>query len=88
MELSLVISTLGRVDEFHRLFESLLRQTHRPIELVLVDQNTDDRLAPIVQEYKDKLKITHVKTPGQKGLSRGRNAGLETCNWRCCSIPR
>jgi glycosyltransferase involved in cell wall biosynthesis len=74
MTFLLIVSTLSRTKELTYLFESLCRQTHQDFILVLVDQNLDDRLVPAVQQFSDRIRIRHLKSP--KGLSKGRNLGL------------
>jgi glycosyltransferase involved in cell wall biosynthesis len=65
----LVVATVDRVEEPRRLLESLERQTHRGFRVLLVDQNEDDRLAPLVAAG-----IERLRAP--RGLSRARNAAL------------
>jgi len=45
---SLVMATLGRTVEIDRCVDSLAAQTRRDFELIVVDQNPDDRLVPVV----------------------------------------
>jgi glycosyltransferase involved in cell wall biosynthesis len=74
---SLVVCSVGRRDEVERLFQSLRRQSLRSFEVVLVDQNDDDRLDALVDRFAD-LPITHVRA--ERGLSHARNVGLDyTC---------
>jgi GT2 family glycosyltransferase len=44
VEISLVVATLGRTVQLDRLFESLARQDFTDFEVIVVDQNPDDRL--------------------------------------------
>jgi glycosyltransferase involved in cell wall biosynthesis len=85
MKFSLVTATLGRTDELVRLFESLCRQTHRDFEIILVDQNGDDSLAPIVETFKDRLCIRHITC--EPGLSRARNVGLKQITGEIVGFP-
>lgn len=74
MHFHLIVSTIFRTEELGKLFESLDRQSHRDFSIVLVDQNPDDRLEPIVRAHSARLSIQHIRSP--KGLSKGRNVGL------------
>jgi glycosyltransferase involved in cell wall biosynthesis len=75
--ISLVVCTLGRKESLRRLLISLTRQTYRPFEIIVVDQNAHDYLDTVLDEFPS-LPIIRVRS--EKGLSRGRNAGLErTC---------
>ncbi len=75
MRFSLVLATVGRVREIERFLNSLDAQTYREFELIVVDQNPDDRLAPALGEYQDRFPLTHLRS--LPGLSRSRNIGLK-----------
>ncbi|MDB5410900.1 MAG: glycosyl transferase family 2 [Rhodospirillales bacterium] len=83
---SLVCATLGRTGELARLFESLAQQTCKSFELILVDQNDDDRLLPLVVAYRSKLKIEHLRM-ATKGLSRARNSALPLVTGEIVAFP-
>lgn len=70
---SIIVCTLDRVQEVARLLASLERQTYRDFEVVLVDQNGDDRLRPILKDRAN-LCIRHLTS--RRGLSRARNVAL------------
>ena len=73
--LSLVVATRGRADPFATLFESLAAQTFTNLEVIVVDQNVDDRVgAPDRDGWS--FPILHLRTPTESGASRARNAGL------------
>jgi glycosyltransferase involved in cell wall biosynthesis len=82
---SLIVCTIHRVDTLDRLFTSLTKQTCKDFEVILVDQNTDDRLAPVIAQYRDKVKIIHLTCA--PGLSRARNVGLKQAGGRIVSFP-
>jgi GT2 family glycosyltransferase len=69
----LVLATVGRVDEPGNFFASLERQTHRGFRVLLVDQNEDDRLGPVLEAYPG---VETVRLRSGRGLSRARNAAL------------
>jgi glycosyltransferase involved in cell wall biosynthesis len=75
--LSVVVSTLGRHDELANLLDSLRRQTSSDFELIVVDQNADPVVAPLIRDTTlSTFPATYLHTPDEKGLSRGRNRGL------------
>ena len=72
--LSLVVATRGRAEPFEGLFRSLEAQTFRLFEVVIVDQNSDDRVgAPGKAGWS--FPITHLRRPTESGASRARNTG-------------
>jgi glycosyltransferase involved in cell wall biosynthesis len=75
--LSLVVCTVNRSQELIRLFQSLVHQAFKDFEVVVVDQNKDDRLASIVAQTRWPYPVRHVRTPEQSGLTRARNTGLQ-----------
>jgi glycosyltransferase involved in cell wall biosynthesis len=75
MSVALVVATLGRAYQLEELFESLRNQEFKNFEIILVDQNDDDRLKGIYERWRSTLKLRRLRTPTQRGLSRGRNAG-------------
>jgi glycosyltransferase involved in cell wall biosynthesis len=77
--ISLIIPTYGEAKEIHTLLDSLCSQTNQNFEVIIVDQNEDDHLIPIINHYQNKLTITHVKDP-KKGVSRARNFGVPYCS--------
>lgn len=66
---------ITRVHELVRLFETLDRQTLQDFEVILVDQNPDGRLLPIVEEFSHQFSIKHVRSD-TKGAARARNIGV------------
>ena len=52
---SLVLSTINRTDEVRRFLTTLDSQTYRQFELIVVDQNKDGRLLPILKPYAEEV---------------------------------
>lgn len=84
--LSLVVATRGRAAPFQALFESLEAQTFRSFEVVVVDQNADDRVGAPAQEGWS-FPITHLRRPTESGLSRARNSGLPAASGAIVLFP-
>jgi len=81
---SLVVSTLGRVEEVERLLLSLDRQTFPEFEVLLVDQNDDGRLKLVLERHSS-LSIRHLTS--RRGLSRGRNVGMHQAQGDILCFP-
>jgi glycosyltransferase involved in cell wall biosynthesis len=77
--LSLIVSTKGRSNELHRLFQSLNVQTFRDFEVILVEQN-ENRMLDDVLNQRWTFPTVYHHTPTQRGTSRGRNQGLYLSN--------
>jgi GT2 family glycosyltransferase len=80
----LVVATVDRVAELERLLASVQAQTHRAVRVLLVDQNEDDRLEPVLQEQRS---FDLVRLHAQRGLSRARNAALEDISADLVAFP-
>ncbi|NJN86711.1 MAG: glycosyltransferase family 2 protein [Leptolyngbyaceae cyanobacterium SL_7_1] len=85
MKFSLVLATLGRVGEVEQFLASLALQTYQAFELIVVDQNPDDRLLPLIESYRAQFPILHLRS--EKGLSRARNVGLKHLSGDIVAFP-
>jgi GT2 family glycosyltransferase len=82
--ISLVIATVNRVAELDRLLCSLEDQSYRDFEVIVVDQNSDNRLVLLLGHH-PRLVIQHLRS--ERGLSRARNAGLMVARGDILAIP-
>ncbi len=85
MKFSLILATVNRTQELGRFLGSLDAQTYRDFELIVVDQNPDDRLQPLLEAYRDRFPILHLRSA--KGLSRARNVGLKHIKGDIVAFP-
>lgn len=83
----LVVSTLGRSDELGVMLDSLVRQTRQPDAIVIVDQNKDDRLMPVIARYEGRLPIQRLVDREKTGVSRGRNLGWRALKTDVIAFP-
>lgn len=63
-----------------KCIQSIINQTYRNLEIILVDDGSTDRSLLLCEQYADsdrRIKVIH-KTNG--GLSSARNAGLDACS--------
>jgi GT2 family glycosyltransferase len=72
--LSLVVASLGRTTPVSRLLDSLAAQEFRDFDVLVVDQNDDNRLIPVLAAPRP-FPLRHLRTPGERGASRARNRG-------------
>jgi GT2 family glycosyltransferase len=76
--IDLVVPTVGRTAELERFLETVAAQTWRGrTQVVLVDQNLDGRLVPIVDSFRDRLSVLHLRSA--PGVSRACNVGFRHC---------
>jgi glycosyltransferase involved in cell wall biosynthesis len=85
IKFSLILATVGRVEELSRFLECLTRQTYRCFELILVDQNPGGLIDPLVNQYKDKFPLLHLRSG--RGLARARNMGLKHFSGQVAAFP-
>lgn len=86
MKFSLVVATLGRDRDLAALFDSLLAQQRGDVEVIVVDQNQDDRLAPIIAEYAARLPLLHRRS-SRNNACHARNLGLMLARGEIVGFP-
>ena len=87
LSFSLLLGTVERTEEVNRLLGSLSLQTYKNFELIVVDQNGDDRITSILQPYQNLLSIIHLRRPQYRGLSKARNLGMPHVNGSIVTYP-
>lgn len=86
MKFSLILATLGRDIEVEKFVLALMEQSYKEYELIIIDQNDDDRIKNIYRKYKNDLKIIYLHI-NQKGLSHARNIGLAYATGDIIAFP-
>lgn len=86
MRFSLILATVGRIEEVKRFLEELDKQIYRNFELIVVDQNSDDFLVPIITQFNNHFLILHLHL-SSRGASRARNFGLKYANGDIITFP-
>lgn len=71
---SIILATIERTRELENFLESLKSQTYNNFELIVIDQNTDNRLQPIIDMYSPYIPILLLHSA--PGLSKSRNLGI------------
>ena len=86
MRVSLIVATRGRSAELATLFDSLLAQAVTPIEVIVVDQNPDDRLLPVLDDYRERLAPRHLRSQ-IANANNARNLGLRHATGAIVCFP-
>jgi len=79
----LVVATVDRTDELGRLLDSLEAQHYDRLRVIVVDQNEDERLAPLVEGRA--LRLERIRAG--RGLSHARNAALDGIEAAIVAFP-
>jgi arylsulfatase A-like enzyme/glycosyltransferase involved in cell wall biosynthesis len=75
MKLSIVATVRNEADTIRDFVDSLLNQTHRPDEIVIVDGASSDGTLDILQQYQRNRQITLISEPCN--IAEGRNCGVK-----------
>lgn len=86
MKISLVLATLGRDKEVTEFLNSLLCQSYKDFELIIIDQNRDGKLDVIIKPFMDCFDIKHIKV-SFAGNARARDYGLGFALGRIVAFP-
>lgn len=72
-----IIVPIYNVEQYvSKCIESILAQTYRDFELILVDDGSPDMCGTICDEYAKQDSRVHVIHQENKGVSAARNAGI------------
>lgn len=77
---SVIIPIYKTQSYLRRCVDSVLTQTHKNLEIILVDDGSPDRCAEICDEYAKKDGRIRVIHKENEGVSRARNRGIETAS--------
>lgn len=86
MELSIIIPTINRDIELDQLLNSILKLNLRNYEIIIVDQNQDNRIDSIIKRHLKSLPIYHHKVTF-KGLSKAKNYGTDNASGDFICFP-
>ena len=76
--ISIIIPTLNSETHLRECFDSIIKQTYKKIEVIIIDGGSSDRTQIIANEYCDNNLFWKLITT-TKGVSHQRNVGLDVC---------
>ena len=86
MMLSLVVGSVDRIQELHDLLESFAAQSFREFEVLVIDQNDDDRLLPVLRPFQEQFSVVHIRS-NIRNISHARNSGLAAAKGDLVGFP-
>lgn len=85
--LSIVVPTLGRRQEVQQLLKSIeASNLESGYEILIVDQNQNGMIDDVINEFKNKLPVTHYKVEFN-GVSKARNYGIKKSRGEVICFP-
>ena len=78
--ISAVVTTHNRLRLLPRALDSVAAQTYPNLELIVVDDGSDEDVAPVVESYRNKLPVRLIRHDKPLGACRARNRGIEEAN--------
>lgn len=76
---SIIVPTYNSGTLLEVCLESLLRQTHSKIEIIIVDDGSIDNTLQICEFYMTKDERVHLFRQSHKGVAAARNKGIDVC---------
>ncbi len=87
VRVSLVLATVDRVEAPMAFVESLAGQIERRFELIVVDQNPDERLGPVIARARAAgIEVLHLRQ-AVPNLALARNTGIEAARGEWIGFP-
>jgi glycosyltransferase involved in cell wall biosynthesis len=86
MRFSLVVATKGRSDDVGALLATVAAQGPVAAEVIIVDQNEDDRLVPVLAPWQPRLALTHLRSR-IANANNARNLGLRHARGAIVCFP-
>jgi len=81
MRVSIIVPTYYRARDLSALLDSILEQTIKPLEVIIVDDTPSNDIKAVYEDKKKKFKdkgidLVYVKNPKERSLTIARNVGV------------
>ncbi|MFA4833543.1 MAG: glycosyltransferase family A protein [Patescibacteria group bacterium] len=74
--ISIIIPIYNQADKLHKCLDSILAQTYRDYEVIIVDDGSSDDVQKIIKKYEGKLIVKCQKSKVNLGAPAARNRGF------------
>ena len=74
---SVIIPTFNRETTIKRAIDSVISQSYSNIEVIVVDDNSNDRTAEIMEQYSNSSHINYIRLKKNIGGAAARNVGIK-----------
>lgn len=78
-KVSVIIPTYNRADAIGQAIKSVLNQTYRNFEIVIIDDSSDDETENVVKSFNDE-RIKYIHNKAKTNLPTARNQGVRESN--------
>jgi glycosyltransferase involved in cell wall biosynthesis len=85
-QFTIIIPTVGRTTELEKMLASLSDQSPAALQVIVVDQNDDCRVDPILCSLPPNIEVSHLRL-ATKGASVARNVGLSVAEGEIVAFP-
>ena len=84
--ISVLTATYNREETLNRVFNSLIKQTYKNFEWIIIDDGSTDNTSKLVKKFKEKAKfpITYIYQ-ANKGKHIALNKALTICSGKFCT---
>src|SRR5690606_12706021 len=83
---SVIITTYNRAALFKRALESLISQTEKDWEAILIDDGSTDDTYDQIEPYIDKYPQIQYKKQSNRGTVSAKNAGIASARGKCITF--
>ena len=80
-EVSIIIPTYNRATSLGTAIQSVLNQTYKDFEIIVVDDFSSDNTEKVVREFQDQ-RISFIRHPENRGSGCARNTGIDRAKGR------
>lgn len=77
---SVIVPFYNEEKYLSRCLDSIINQTYKDLEIILIDDGSDDKSFDIASKYESIDKRITIYRQNNQGLSSARNKGLDNCN--------